>query len=465
MSIETSPVRRVRPWVRRLAIYLLPLLAAFCGIAAWDYIETRRLTSEIEAIAAMGEPITIGPLVNRAYGKADNAEYKYSAAGLLTLADDGMKDPTSEGRSMAALRRPVDFYSRFTPVRQWLDGAADRPGTTGAEGVLQALSADWRDALSLVDAAIAMPYYGVAPGTEFNYRVAGLWNLTRLLSARTIGLTLTGDADAAAASAISFLRLRRALRPSQRWLPIVGHEVPVVLSLSAPSEHALERLQTTLASEEDPDGPTRDFIEVRARILNDAWLSKYRVAPGTPLPPPFPAELWPSPAMRPWVTHELVNALRAWSELAEIARQPWPARRGLAAEPIARYAKQARRSGYIGVGMVVGIFYQTIRPDVLVHDRSSRVAVAVERFRRGHRDALPASLNDLVPQYLESIPQDPLTGQALRYRVRPDAYVVYSVGPDGQDDGGSQLRQTPASPAGRFPRGADMGIRVLTRRP
>ena len=464
MSIEASLVRRrVRPWIRRLAIYVLPLLAVFCGIAVWDYIETRRLTSEIEAIVARGEPITTAPLVNRAYRKADNAEYKYSAAGLLTLADDGSTDTTSEGRSVA--RRPMDLYSRFTPLRQWLDGAADRPEAIAGEGVLKTLSADWRDALSLVDGATAMPYYGVAPGTEFNYRVAGLWNLTRLLSARTIGLTLTGDADAAAESAISFLRLRRAIRPSQRWLPIAGHEVPVVLSLSAPSEQALERLQTALASEEDPDGATRDFIEMRARILNDAWLSKYRLAPGTPLPPPFPAELWPSSAMRPWTTHELVNALRAWSEFADIARQPWPKRIGLAAEPIARYAKQARPSGFIGIGIVVGIFYQTIRPDVLVHDRTSRVAVAVERYRRAHGDALPASLNDLVPQYLDAIPQDPLSGQPLRYRVAEDAYVVYSVGPDGKDDGGTMLRQTPPSPAVRFPGGADMGIRVLIRHP
>jgi hypothetical protein len=55
--------------------------------------------------------------------------------------------------------------------------------------------------------------------------------------------------------------------------------------------------------------------------------------------------------------------------------------------------------------------------------------------------------------------------QPLRYRIADDVYVVYSVGPDGKDDGGMTLRQTPPSPAVEFPAGADMGIRVLIRHP
>jgi hypothetical protein len=447
----------VRPWIRRLAIYVLPLLAAFCALAVWDFVETRRLTREIDAIVARGEPITIGPLYSVANNSADNAEYRYSAAAVLALARDEIGDPTVAGRSA------MDAYSRFSSFRTWLDGSGERPKLEDVDQATKKLLSEWQEAFSLVDRGATLPYHGVPAGTEYNYRVAGLWNVARLVSSRTIGLSLAADAEAAVDSAISALRLRRALRPSQRWLLVTAQEVPAILSVSTPSEEALHRLQTALADEEDPDGATRDFIEMRARMLNDAWLRIYRVAPGTPLPPAFPGELLPSSGMRPRVTHDFVGALRAWSELAEIAKKPWPERMRLAAEPIARYGAQARPSRYINVGLVAGIFYQTIRPDLLVHDRSSRVAVAVERYRRTHNDALPPSLNDLVPQYLESIPQDPLTGQQLRYRVAKDAYVVYSVGPDGNDDGGLMLRHTPPSPTVQFPSGADMGIRVLIR--
>jgi len=77
---------------------------------------------------------------------------------------------------------------------------------------------------------------------------------------------------------------------------------------------------------------------------------------------------------------------------------------------------------------------------------------------------LPERVEDLVPEYLDSVPEDPVTGKALRYRAASDAYVVYSVGPDGKDDGGKQLRETPVPARATLPAGTDMGIRVVIRK-
>jgi hypothetical protein len=67
--------------------------------------------------------------------------------------------------------------------------------------------------------------------------------------------------------------------------------------------------------------------------------------------------------------------------------------------------------------------------------RSAVVLVAVERYRRAHR-VWPESLAPLVPKYLEAVPLDPFDGQPLRYRKLADGVIVYSIGPDRQDDGG-----------------------------
>jgi hypothetical protein len=449
---------RVRPWIRSLAVYLLPLLGVSFGVAGWDYVETRRLTREIESIVARGEPITIYPVGRRPDArKGDNADYMYSAAALLSTAGEAVNES-------AASPHPLAIHSRFMPVRQWINGTAQRPALADLEIAKRTLESEWHDALSLVDKAAGLPYRGVVPGGESDARISGLFNVSRLLSSRTIGLSVAGEGDAAVDSAISAVQLRRAIRPSQRWLDTTAHEVPVVLSLSRPSESALARLQTTLAREEDPDGPTMDFIETRGSLLNDAWLRFFRRQPGTPLPPAFPVELLPSPQMRPLVTHELVRSLRVWAELLEIARKPWPDRVRLAPEQVARYTNERFRPGGMnGVLAAVSLFRQTLRPDLLVYDRTSRIAVAVERYRRAHAEVLPPALNDLIPNYLDSIPEDPLTGKPLRYRVTADAYTVYSVGPDGKDDGGAQLRQTSPSAATQFPAGADLGIRVLIR--
>jgi hypothetical protein len=70
--------------------------------------------------------------------------------------------------------------------------------------------------------------------------------------------------------------------------------------------------------------------------------------------------------------------------------------------------------------------------------RTSQTALAVERFRLAHSGKLPASLNDLVPAYLSSLPCDPFDGQPLRYKGLAPGYVVYSIGSDMHDDGGAE---------------------------
>jgi len=50
----------------------------------------------------------------------------------------------------------------------------------------------------------------------------------------------------------------------------------------------------------------------------------------------------------------------------------------------------------------------------------------------------PADLKALVPAYLQAIPADPFTANGiLQYKVTGKSYVLYSVGPDGKDDGGT----------------------------
>jgi hypothetical protein len=67
----------------------------------------------------------------------------------------------------------------------------------------------------------------------------------------------------------------------------------------------------------------------------------------------------------------------------------------------------------------------------------ARSAVALERFRL-REGAYPDELTRLVPDLLASVPDDPVTGEALHYRRKDSGgFVVYSVGMDGQDNGGT----------------------------
>ncbi|MCC6683024.1 MAG: hypothetical protein IT445_19155 [Phycisphaeraceae bacterium] len=71
-----------------------------------------------------------------------------------------------------------------------------------------------------------------------------------------------------------------------------------------------------------------------------------------------------------------------------------------------------------------------------------RVAVAVVRYQREHGD-WPASLDDLVPQYLDALPTDAFSGDPLIYRRTATGPIIYSIGTDGVDDGGTTTNSAP----------------------
>ena len=66
-------------------------------------------------------------------------------------------------------------------------------------------------------------------------------------------------------------------------------------------------------------------------------------------------------------------------------------------------------------------------------------AIALKRYQLRHGN-YPADLNTLVPEYLPTVPHDPVDGQPLHYRRNTDGtFTLYSVGRNGIDDGGDPL--------------------------
>jgi hypothetical protein len=67
----------------------------------------------------------------------------------------------------------------------------------------------------------------------------------------------------------------------------------------------------------------------------------------------------------------------------------------------------------------------------------ARVACALERYRLA-RGEYPATLDVLAPGYITDLPHDIISGQPLHYRRTDDGqYVLYSVGWNEKDDGGT----------------------------
>jgi hypothetical protein len=84
----------------------------------------------------------------------------------------------------------------------------------------------------------------------------------------------------------------------------------------------------------------------------------------------------------------------------------------------------------------------------------TRIGLAAERFRM-HTGRLPSSIQELVPDYLKAVPSDPFNGEPMRFVATDDGIVIYSVGEDGEDDGGLVALQETR------PRLPDVGFRLF----
>jgi hypothetical protein len=104
-------------------------------------------------------------------------------------------------------------------------------------------------------------------------------------------------------------------------------------------------------------------------------------------------------------------------------------------------------------GVIFGTACIRVRGELL----ATAAGIACERYRRRF-GKWPESLAAIPKEILPAVPTDPFTGQPLVYRRLPDGATVYSVGPDGRDDGG--LFRQPAATSSGNAQPCDYGIRL-----
>ncbi len=144
--------------------------------------------------------------------------------------------------------------------------------------------------------------------------------------------------------------------------------------------------------------------------------------------------------------------LRLATRALDTARLPWHERRAAAA---ALDAERAAAPEPVPWVLPDQVRWLTLMLEGQARLRCAVAACAVERYRLEHGD-WPASLSALVPALLPAVPDDPCDGQPLRYRRLADGVVIYSIGPDGIDNGGAPL----VDYKWPWPDDADLGLRL-----
>jgi len=68
----------------------------------------------------------------------------------------------------------------------------------------------------------------------------------------------------------------------------------------------------------------------------------------------------------------------------------------------------------------------------------TKLLIAIKMYKND-KNSYPATINDLMPLYLTEIPKDPYNGESMRYSSGKK--LIYSVGKDLQDSGGTKSKE------------------------
>jgi hypothetical protein len=109
-----------------------------------------------------------------------------------------------------------------------------------------------------------------------------------------------------------------------------------------------------------------------------------------------------------------------------------------------------RRSPYnLFTGMLLPALHNVAKKfaNAQTYVNLARVACALERHRLAH-DNYPEILDALMPEFIAKLPHDIINGQPLKYRRTKDGlFVLYSVGWNETDDGGTVALKKGGGPA------------------
>ena len=270
----------------------------------------------------------------------------------------------------------------------------------------------------------------------------------RLLQAEATYEALLGNADGAFNALTAAMSMYQPLRQEDLIISVLVIKAcnDTVLATLAEtlgrvtySDAQLSHLQQSFASAYDPEALANAFVTERvfgtsafddpARFMNARinWLEE--------LLPGASATLVRTANAFGWFTQDRVHYLDAMDTLIQAARMPYAEARN--AFPDLEAGRGSVLNGLsnlllpaLGRLLEVNANYET-RMD------QGAIAAAIERYRLD-QGAPPDQLETLVPGYLDTVPPDPYDEQPLRYRREGEGYVVYSIGDNLADEGGTE---------------------------
>ena len=453
---DATPVPVRYWWLKRLGVAGIVFVLALGGLRVWwGWVGESRLQAKIAEYRAAGEPIALDYFAPPAVSDAENgASFLTRAGARLTKSRRGrtLLEYAWEGR----WRR-----DHLTELRNFADENQQALGLLHAASACE--RADWNFRLSA-----AMPIFSL-PNTDAQRELAG--------SACVAALVFHESGEDRRAVETLCDMLAQARHVSRMAPNLLGHFAGTTIERRALD--VVESMAGSLRIGDESESAERGAVDCLMRALLDRaeldeswrWCLQGERSGQLEMVLSFVARRKAlfsvsGSAVGPW---EHVSGLLfgpAWKldAIRMLGRMTATIEAGTATNwPVARGMLPEDESGdQSGLFAIVQLMSSILMPSLqrateleyrlLASQRMAATALAIRLYELDH-GRRPGTLDELVPEYLTDVPRDPFDGGDGPLRYAPDAAParLYSIGPDGVDDGGAFVLKSDG--------GVDEGIR------
>jgi hypothetical protein len=467
-TVPLRPRRRVLRVIVRAALVLVGVVSLWLAYRAYDDWRARREWAEACAEADRLDPgWRWEDLVAKTPVVPDEQNSAVRLLGAYRLLPQGWRGSRASSQFRNHQTRPTVRLSPadVSGLRRILKDIA--PAVAEARAV-----ANCPDGRIPRPAPLSQSLIGRGDETPFEYFTVVKTVLDPLL----LRQVEDGELDEALVTVRAMIYASRPLAESPGLLSVLfaGAErliasiaIERVLAQGEPSPAALDALRRILEPELDRPMFLNAFRGQRAaleeliRAFDEGRISRAEIArSGYFADPRFSGKITGWTALDEFIHETVGTDLRRSTSVAMLRQWNWAIERlkespdGLRAhldEWSATRAKLPRTAETLVTALARYV------SDYAIDDaffRAAVVAVAAEHFRQV-RGRWPAKLDELVPEFLIAMPRDPQDLKPLRVARTVDGIAIYSIGPDGKDDGGDVGAGMSTTVKGR-----DVGIRL-----
>lgn len=431
---ESPAAQPRRAWLMWLSAAGVILLICLCSLYfGWRFRASNRLDQLLASYRAAGQPTTLADLQHPPIAEDQNAGLLYINAGAAV--QNRKKKPFLD-----------DLCGNVPFCRQNAEALAELIANNA-----QPL-ASLRRGRSLESCDFGVQFTSPAIDLQFPH-LSQIRTLAKLGSVSAIQAHISGDDSAAFDSTLDLFALSRAARTDSHTM--IQYLIGVAIESLAC--RAIESIQSPLAAAgtgSQPDsGQLRALIQIllaeddmratyhHAMLGERAFVLDYMMVViespekmGAPAASPFSALI--KPALLADVVHgqELITQVAGMAEFTNVEQTR------------KKYPEQPSNDTLAGLqstlsSMLIPSYLRSVELyyRALAERRMAACALAIRLYEREHGQ-LPATLTELVPQYLPAVPLDPMAADNRPISYHPDgeAPILYSVGDNGRDDGGHE---------------------------